>query len=73
MAVYQSGTRPIIRARSFRYAVPKVGFMFLPHVTRRMIMKQYKIPRKASWVVEEDVFTGDDVHRFDWYEVETNA
>lgn len=73
MAVYQSGTRPIIRARYFKYAVPPSGFHVLPHVMRRMIMREYKIPRKASWALEEDPFNGMEIHRFDWFEVETNV
>lgn len=71
MAVYQSGTEPIVRKRQLQLDMLRDGLVVQPHVQARYIRKQHKVPRKASWTTTEDgIFR---THRFEWYEVETNA
>lgn len=73
MAVYQSGTKPVIRKRKYVQVVPGEALSFEPHVVKRMLMREAKIPRKAEWFLSIDLNTGTHEHRFEWYEVETNA
>jgi hypothetical protein len=71
MAVYQSGTEPIVRRRELNHVIPR---LMLRHEDRAVALRlrgQYGIPRKAEWTVEEDDF--GRVFRFRWFEVETNA
>jgi len=71
MAVYQSGTYPIIREKTVREIVPHFSLNVLPHVQKRMIKQRFGVPRKAKHHYEETDF--GTVHVFTWYEVETNA
>ena len=71
MAVYQSGTYPIIRQNTVRERVPHFALNVQPHVQKKMIKQRYSIPRKAKHTYEEDDF--GTIHVFTWYEVETNA
>jgi hypothetical protein len=75
MAVYQSGTEPLVRRRTYTERVPYHWYEQMSEAgIARYMRKRNHIPRKASLSIETDGWDPSfQVFGFRWYEVETNA